>query len=156
MESRSFSTRLEFEQEIGRCLARANQRLDLFDPDFSLWQLGSSRFDAELRRLLIGKGHIRILAHDYSHLKQQCPRFLHLLRDFSHAIECRVTHSNERHLTDSFCICDDLHLVRRFHCDHARGVAAFDAAPQATACSKRFEELWPRANDAMQIGTTGL
>ena len=156
MESRSFSSRLEFEQEIGQCLARANQRLDLFDPDFSLWQLGSARFDAELRRFLTGKGQIRMLAHDYSHLKHHCPRFLHLLRDFSHAIECRITHAHERNLTDSFCIADNVHLVRRFHCDHARGVSAFDAAPQATACNKRFAELWQRATDAMPIGTTGL
>jgi hypothetical protein len=156
MENRPFSTRLTFEQEIGRCLARANQRLDLFDPDFSLWQLGSSRFDAELRRFLAGKGQIRMLAHDYDHLKHRCPRFVRLLRDFSHVIECRVTHPNERHLTDSFCIADDLHLVRRFHCDHARGVAAFDAAPEAIMCGKRFSEVWQRAADGMQIGTTGL
>jgi hypothetical protein len=128
----------------------------LFDPDFSLWQLGSASFEAELRRFLNGKGQIRMLAHDYDHLRRHCPRLLHLLRDFSHAIESRRTHSHERNLTDSFCIADDLHLVRRFHCDHPRGVASFDAAPPALAWRKRFVEFWQRAAVALPIGTTGL
>lgn len=154
MENCSFSTRLEFEEQIRRCLARASERLDLFDTDFSLWQLDT--LDDELRRFLTGKGQIRMLARDYNNLKQHCPRFLRLLRDFSHAIECRIIHPSERHLSDSFCIADGLHLVRRFHCDHPRGEAVFDAHANASICSERFNEIWRLSNATINIGVTGL
>jgi hypothetical protein len=156
MENCSFSTRLEFEEQIRQCLARASERLDLFDTDFSLWQLGTSALDAELRRFLTGKGQIRMLAHDDSYLKQHSPRFLRLLRDFSHAIACRITDASERHLTDSFCIADERHLVRRFHCDHPRGEALFDAQADASACCERFNEIWKLSTASINIGVTGL
>ena len=154
MEHRSFSTRLEFEEQIRLCLARASERLDLFDTDFSLWQLDT--LDGELRRFLTGKGQIRMLARDDNDLKQHCPRFLRLLRDFSHAIECRIIHPSERHLSDSFCIADGLHLVRRFHCDHPRGEAVFDAHANASICGEHFNEIWHLSTTTINIGVTGL
>jgi hypothetical protein len=156
MGNDSFSSRLEFEEQISRCLARASERLDLFDTDFSLWQLGTAAMDGELRRFLTGKGRIRMLAHDASYLKQHCPRFLRLLRDFSHAIECRIIHPSERHLTDSFCIGDEQHLVRRFHRDHPRGEAVFDDRANASICSERFNDTWRLSTAAIDVGVTGL
>lgn len=156
MENYSFSTRVEFAEQICQCLARASERLDLFDTDFSLWQLGTAAMDDQLRRFLNGKGQIRMLAHDPSYLKQHCPRFLRLLREFSHAIECRIIHPSERHLSDSFCIGDGQHLVRRFHRDHPRGEATFDAQANASICSERFNEIWRLSTATINVGVTGL
>ncbi|MFT5643161.1 MAG: hypothetical protein ACI83P_000703 [Janthinobacterium sp.] len=151
-----FSSRVEFERYLGLCLTRARRHLYMFDPDFALWGLGTASVDAELRHFLNGKGQIRMLSHDYSYLKSNCPRFLRLLQDFSHAIECRITHQNVRHRTDSFCIADDLHLVRRFHCDHQRGAATFDDASETSVCAELFDQIWRESNPGLHVGTTGL
>ena len=151
-----FSSRLQFQRALNLCLSRARQHLQMFDPDFSPWGLGTASVDAELRRFLVGKGRIRMLVHDLGYLKNDCPRFLRLLHDFSHALECRITPGHMHHLTESFCSADDLHLVRRFHCDHLRGVATFDDAGATSVCANRFDQIWRASNPGLQVGSTGL
>ncbi|MBJ7308622.1 hypothetical protein ACFOLJ_17160 [Rugamonas sp. CCM 8940] len=154
--SQPFSSRTQFEQHLRDCFARAEHRLDLFDPDFSLWQLGHSTVDAELRRFLAGHGRLRLAAHGNEHLQRQEPRFLRLLRDFGHAVECRVTPAGLRQLSDSFCLADGAMLVRRFHCDHLRGVAVFADSDAIKLASDRFESIWSESLPGLHASTAGL
>ena len=81
---------------------------------------------------------------------------MRIRKDYGHKIECRVTSRSLRHLTDSFCIGDGIHIVRRFHCDHMRGEAAFDA-PSATEISlERFAGIWAESFSGLHPTTTGL
>lgn len=150
-----FDTRAAFQAHLGDVLARARATLLMFDPDFALFRLGAQDADAVLRRFLHAGGRLRLVLHDPAHLEREA-RFLRLLKDYAHAIECRRTPRSLRELTDSFCIADDLHIVRRFHSAHLRGEAAFDA-PQHTELSRlRFDAIWAESQAGLQASVTGL
>jgi len=151
-----FDTRAQFQQELRALLGRARASIDAFDPDFALFTLGSPDTDAELRRFLHGGGVLRLAMHASTHLERQAPRFLRLLRDYSHRIECRVTPRGLRQLTDSFAIADNLHIVRRFHSDHLRGEAAFDATQDTDLPRERFTAIWSESLPGLQSTVTGL
>ena len=155
-EQNRFSTRTEFEQHFQACVAQSDATLFLFDPDFSVFPLGSSETDAALRHFLRRGGHLQLAMHQTEHIQRQYPRFLRLLQDYSHRIECRVTNRQLRTLTDSFCIGDGHHIVRRFHSDHMRGEAVFNA-PLATEISReRFIGIWAESLPGLRATTTGL
>jgi hypothetical protein len=151
-----FDTRAAFQQQLGEVLSRARASLIMFDPDFALFRLGAPDVDAALRRFLHAGGRLRLALHDPAHLEREAPRFLRLLRDYAHGIECRRTPRALRDLTDSFCIADDLHIVRRFHSDHLRGEAAFDAPQQTELSRMRFDAIWAESQPGLQSSVTGL
>lgn len=151
-----FSSHREFEAHWRECIARSHLTLQLFDPDFSVFPLGASDIDAALRHFVAGGGHLQLAMHRTGYIEQHYPRFLRLLKDFGHRIECRVSGKGVQHLTDSFCIGDGVHIVRRFHSDHMRGEAAF-SHPEATEVSlDRFEQVWTDATPGLHPTTTGL
>jgi hypothetical protein len=151
-----FDTRAAFQQQLVEVLARARATLVMFDPDYSLFRLGAPDVDAVLRGFLRHGGSLRLALHDTSHLVREAPRFLRLLKDYAHGIECRRTSRGLRDLTDSFCIADDLHIVRRFHSDHMRGEAAFDAPQQTELSRLRFDAIWAESQPGLQTSVTGL
>jgi hypothetical protein len=151
-----FTTRTEFEAHFLACVAQSNATLAMFDPDFAVFPLGSSDTDAALRHFLGRGGHLQMAMHRTELIERQYPRFLRLLKDYSHRIECRVTSRPLRTLTDSFCIGDDRHIVRRFHSDHMRGEAVVNA-PLATEISReRFIGIWAESLPGLHATTTGL
>jgi hypothetical protein len=151
-----FSTHLEFGVRFRECIARSHSTLQLFDPDFRVFPLGLADVDAALRQFLAGGGAIELAMHRSGHIERECPRFVRLLKDFNHRIECRATPANLHQLTDSFCIGDRVNIVRRFHSDHMRGEAAFDA-PLATELSlERFGAIWLESRPCLHPTTTGL
>ena len=151
-----FDTRAEFELQWRVCLAAARTRLDLFDPDFAIFPLGASDVDAMLRAFFARGGVLRLALHSPAHIERHYPRFLRLLRDFSHRTECRATPKALGNLTDSFCIADDLHVVRRFHSDHLRGEAAFDSPGAVEVPRHRFDAIWDDSFLTLQSTKTGL
>lgn len=150
------TTHAEFEARFRDCLARAHVTLQLFDPDFAVFPLGDSGVDAALRTFLHGSGTLQLAAHSTAHIERHYPRFLRLLRDYSHRVECRVTNSVLHQLTDSFCIADGIHVLRRFHSDRIRGQAAFDAPGAAEIPKQRFAAIWAESYVALQPTATGL
>jgi len=151
-----FSSRGEFAQQVVDCIGRARRTLDLFDPDFALFNLGSVELDKMLRAFLRDGGRLRLAMHRTAHLERDCPRFIRLLRDFSHQAECRVTSRPLHQLTDSFCIGDDVDVVRRFHSDHLRGEAAFGMPGAPDICHERFGGIWDESCAALHPTITGL
>ncbi|WP_229507711.1 hypothetical protein [Massilia sp. Dwa41.01b] len=101
-------------------------------------------------------GRLRLALHDSRHIERHAPRFLRLQRDYGHLIECRQTPRTLRHLTDSFTIADDLHVLRRFHSDHMRGEAAFAMPSAVELPAHRFGLLWEEAHPALKTTLTGL
>ena len=151
-----FNSRAELHQHFRALLARSQHRLQLFDPDFSLFPLDQGDVEAQLRRLLTGGGSIELALHRPDHIERHCPRFLRLLRDFSHRIACRATPPSLRQLTDSFAIGDGVHIVRRFHCDHLRGEVRFDDPAAVEISADRFADLWLESRPTLAVSTTGL
>jgi hypothetical protein len=156
MEILRFDTRAEFQRLLGAVLERAQVSIEMFDPDFALFRLGDPDVDAVLRRYLAADGVLRLAMHGSGHIERHYPRFLRLLRDHGHRIECRVTGKGIRNLTDSFCIADNLHLVRRFHSDHLRGEAAFDAPQETEIPAERFAAIWEASQPGLFPTVTGL
>jgi hypothetical protein len=151
-----FDTRRECKAQWHALLAASSRSLQLFDPDFSVFPLGERAADAALRALLARGATLQLAMHDSAYIERHYPRFLQLLRDYAHLIECRVTPHNLRQLTDSFCIGDGVHVVRRYHSAHMRGEAAFDA-PEATELPReRFAAIWAESRPGLQPSTTGL
>jgi hypothetical protein len=151
-----FNSRAEFTQQVRACMARARRTLDLFDPNCALFALGAPDVDQVLRAFLRSGGRLRLAMHATAHIERDCPRFIRLLRDVGHQVECRVTSRALRQLTDSFCIADDLDIVRRFHSDHSRGEASFGVAGAADLSRERFNGLWEESSMALHPTTTGL
>lgn len=151
-----FSSRADFAAQLRAAFAHARLTLDLFDPDFSLWTLESAETAELLRTFLLNKGQLRLVAHTNSYIERRCPRFLTLLRDFGPAVHCRLSSKNLQQLTDSFCLADGRHQVRRFHADHLRGEALFDAPPDTSVCAERFAGIWLEARPGLHANTTGL
>ena len=72
-QAHQFSTRQEFGQHVTLCLSRAQHTLQLFDPDFAMWELGSSEVDALLRHFLSAHGRLQLVAHSNTHLELRTP-----------------------------------------------------------------------------------
>lgn len=151
-----FDTLRDATAQFLACVAAATQTLALFDPDCAIFKLGSSATDAALRAFLARGGSLRLALHDTAHIERHDPRFLRLLREYAHACECRVTPRTLRHLTDSFCVGDARHVMRRFHSDHARGEASFDNPAACELSLYRFEAIWLESRSALHPTTTGL
>ena len=151
-----FDTRRECEAQFRACVAASKASLALFDPDFAVYPLGAPDVDAALRAFLAGGGVLRLALHDPSHIERQYPRFLRLLRDYGHLCECRQTGRGLRNLTDSFCLGDGEHVVRRFHSDHLRGEAVFQSAEACDLPAHRFAAIWEESRIVLQPTTTGL
>jgi hypothetical protein len=151
-----FSTRRDCEVQIRACIAASRLRLQLFDPDFAVFALGASSTDTALRAFLAGGGTLQLAMHSGAYIERHYPRFLRLLRDYGHRVECRLTPRSLRTLTDSFCIGDDVHIVRRFHSDHLRGEAAFDVPDATEIARERFAAIWAESGPGVHAATTGL
>jgi hypothetical protein len=151
-----FSTRRECEAHFRACIAASSMRLQLFDPDFAVFPLGALDVDTALRAFLAKGGTLQLAMHSGAYIERHYPRFLRLLRDYSHRVECRVTPRNLRTLSDSFCIGDDVHLVRRFHSDHLRGDAAFHTPTATEIARERFAAIWAESAPGLHATTTGL
>ncbi len=151
-----FDTRRELERQLRACLQAAGRTLDLFDPDFSVYPLGTLETDTLLRAFLARSGRLRLALHDPAHVERHAPRFLRLLRDYSHLCECRQTPRGLRQLTDSFCIADERDIVRRFHRDHLRGEASFRDPTAIELPRQRFEAIWAESRLVLQPTSAGL
>ena len=151
-----FDTRAGFGAQVRGLIARASASLQLFDPDFTVWPLGQADVEEALRHYLVQGGRIELALHKSGHIERECPRFLRLLRDFGHRIECRATPPGLQQLTDSFAIADGVHIVRRFHSDHMRGEARFDDPAACEISRERFAALWLECRPTLSVNTTGL
>ena len=151
-----FTTHQEFGERLRECIVRSHRCLQLFDPDFSVFPLGMMDADAALRQFLADGGTVQLAMHRSAIIERDYPRFMRLLREFSHRIACRATPPNLRQLTDSFCIGDAVNIVRRFHGDHMRGEAAFGSPPAAAISLERFDSIWLESRPCLPPTTIGL
>ena len=158
MEPRAipFDTRRDCEAQFVAMVATAQHSLCLFDPDGAVFALGATHVDAALRAFLQRGGTLHLALHSPAHIERHFPRFLRLLRDYGHACECRQTPKNLRQLTDSFCIADERHVVRRFHSDHMRGEANIDDPRAVDVPRHRFDAIWEESRTTLHPTTTGL
>lgn len=156
IEAGPFNSRAALGAHFRALIARSRLQLQMFDADYAVFPLGQADVEQRLRQFLIDGGSIALALHRPGHIERECPRFVRLLRDFGHRIECRQTPAGLRQLSDSFCIGDGVHIVRRFHADHMRGEARFDDPGATDISSERFAALWLESHPVLAATTTGL
>lgn len=149
-------SRAGYAEQLAAVIARSRTRLQLFDPDAAIFPLGSSAIDTLLRHFLAGGGTLQVALHSAAHVERHYPRFLRLAQDYGHLVAVRLTPRSLRLLTDSFCIGDGLHIVRRYHSDHLRGEATFDAPVSTEISVERFGAIWLESLPGLTTSTTGL
>ncbi len=151
-----FDTRSAFQQHLASCISAAQHTLCLFDPDFASWELGSSSMDAALRSFLHGGGQLQLVAHQGQALERHAPRLLRLLKTYQHRVAARRTHTALRQLSDSFCLADQSHLVRRFHSDHFRGEYSVNDAAEVKIYQDRFITIWLDSGEGLLLNQTEI
>jgi len=149
-------SRAGYAEQFAAVIARSRRSLQLFDPDAAIFPLGNSDIDALLRHFLAGGGTLQVALHSAAHVERHYPRFMRLAQDFGHLVAVRLTPRSLHLLTDSFCIGDGVHIVRRYHCDHLRGEAVFDAPLSTEISLERFGAIWSESLPGLATSTTGL
>lgn len=154
----TFTLPSEFVRLVNQCISLAQHQIQLFDPNFTRWGMEHADIFQALRHFLLldQKNRLQLAMHQTHYLANECPRFMPFFTDFSHAIECRITPRNLRQLTDSFCIADQRHIVRRYHCDHFRGEAVFHSGEATQISSKRFADIWLASDIGIHASRLGL
>jgi hypothetical protein len=149
-------SRAQYAEQLAAVIARSQRTLQLFDPDAAIFPLGNSEIDTLLRHFLAGGGTLQVALHRATHVERAYPRFLRLAQDFGHLVSVHLTARTLHQLTDSFCIGDGVHIVRRYHSDHLRGEAAFDAPLSTEISLERFGAIWLESVPGPATSTTGL
>lgn len=136
----------------------AQRSLFIFENDFDSIGFNSEARYNTLRRFLLSSPNARLhlLAHDAQPLVRFCPRMMLLLRQFSNSMHIYQTPVNLRHLSEPFSVADELHFVRRFHFDDARGIFARNDPEGARLLKSRFEEMWASSHPSASATTLGL
>ncbi|MGA2548856.1 MAG: hypothetical protein ABSF50_01800 [Burkholderiaceae bacterium] len=155
-----FDTRTGFDEQLLAATGSAQREIWLADFDFSRWPLNSPKIEEALQAFLLASraNRVQLLAASSSHLTQQAPRFMRLLRLFGHALVCRQVPEQvaTRFAEDcSFAIVDRARMVRRFHRDTMRGAAEFHPN-EVGPWVDQFQSLWDEATPGISATTLGL
>lgn len=149
-------SRAQYAEQLAALIARSQASLHMFDPDAAIFPLGNKDIDALLRHFLRRGGTLQLALHSAAYVERHYPRFLRLAQDFSHLVSVRLTPRTLHTLSDSFCIGDGVHLLRRYHSDHLRGEAVFDAPLSTEISVERFGAIWSDSLPGLATSTTGL
>lgn len=147
----------DYASAIDQVIACALGQIRVFDRSLGRDFNTSLRFDA-LRDFLLAERtrRVRIVLHDASRLREECPRLVALLRQVGHALAIHRTLSAARGVYDPFCIADGSHYARRFHFDNPRGTLVFDDPEGSAELARRFDEIWEVSQPAISATTLGL
>jgi hypothetical protein len=147
----------EYEAAMEQLLARVQRTLRIFDQHLTRSFDTPARHDLLRAFLLRSRANrIQVVLHDASNLPRDCPRLMHLLRQFSHALAIQQTQAHARRVYDPFALADERDHLHRFHYDDARALLVLDDPPATQPFVERFQELWEASEPAASGTTLGL
>lgn len=152
------STRGEYLEALEQLLGLVQRELRVFDADLSLLNLEAPPTHALLREFLLRHrdNRLYIAVHDTSHIRGQCPRLLHLLRQASDRLFINQTGGEAARAQDSFVLADRLHFIRRPVQAQPRAVFRRNDAQESQGIHLRFTEIWDSSVPAVSASTSGL
>lgn len=138
-------------------LRLARLRLDIFDVSGSDLGLNKSEVVDAIKDLLRNpNAQVRLVVHDTSFVERDCPRLFGLLQFYGHQLSIQRTQAEIQSLRESLVIVDGVHLLRRYHSDHARGCVVMDDSTEVSPWSTRFEAIWEASEPGVTFTQLGL
>jgi hypothetical protein len=155
---RQISGIAESQAAIDEVIAAARATLRLFDVSLGGRGFNSAaRTDALRRFFVTGRSHRLLIAlHEPETLERDCPRLLHLLRQFPMSIEIHRTLAQARNAQDPFIVADDHSVWHQLHHTQPRAVVALHSPADAGPIAQRFDEIWELSEPAVSATTLGL
>jgi hypothetical protein len=152
------STRKEYRDAFERLIALAQSELRIFDADFSDLEINSPQKCDLLRAFLLRSRNSRlyIAVHNTEHIRNNCPRLIGLLRQFSDRMFIHQTEGEATRVQDCFVLADKLHLVRRPVSAQPRGSLRLYDQQEGQGMHLRFSEIWECSFPAVSASTAGL
>ena len=158
MSLKAFHTHADYLTPLDALIAQAQWRLRLYDATLEKAALNEAVRYRQLRVFCLGnpQRRIEILLDDPTHIKTQCPRFMRLLRDFSHVLEIRQTDSESIRPAHAFALADHRVWLTGFDKNALPGEWAINDMSGAVLLHQAFEQLWQRAIPNVSVSTLGL
>ena len=152
------STRKEYRDALERLIGLAQRELRIFDADCSDLDIDSPRNYELLRAFLLRARNNRlyIAVHDSGHIRNDCPRLLNLLRQFSDRMFIHQTEGEAAGAQESLVLADKLHFVRRPVQAQPRAVLRLNDERESQGMHLRFSEIWDNSFAAVFATTSGL
>lgn len=156
-EHRSLEGSQDYDAAIDLLLARPQRTLRIFDRQLGAGYNSVRRYEL-LRAFLLrsSSNRLYIVLHDVANLPRDCPRMVHLLRQFSHTVAVHETEGQGKRACDPIALADERDYLHRFHYDHARALLALDDPQGAHGLLQRFQEIWEASVVAISATTLGL
>jgi hypothetical protein len=140
----ALSTRREYRDALARLIGLAQRELRIFDPDFSDLEINSPQTYELLRAFML------------RYIRNDCPRLLNLLRQFSDRMFIHQTQGEATSAQDSLVLADKLHFVRRPVQAQPRATLRLNDDQESQGMHLRFSEIWDNSFPAVSATTSGL
>lgn len=152
------STRKEYRDALERLIGLAQRELRIFDADCSDLDIDSPRNYELLRAFLLRarSNRLYIAVHDYGYVRNDCPRLLSLLRQFSDRMFIHQTQGEASGAQESLVLADKLHFLRRPVQAQPRAVLRLNDERESQGMHLRFSEIWDNSVAAVFATTSGL
>ena len=152
------TSRGEYLDAFDRLAGLAQRELRIFDPSFFYLQINSPHRCELLRAFLLrGRNNrLYVAVHDTEYLRNNCPRFLGLLQQFSDRMFIHQTQGEAACVQDCLVLADKLHFVRRPVHTHPRATLILHDDKDSQSIYMRFSEIWDESVAAVSATTSGL
>lgn len=152
------SLRKEYLEAFDHLAGLAQRELRIFDPDCFHLQINSPHRCELLRAFLARSRNNRLYLalHDTDYVRNNCPRTMSLLRQFSDRMFIHQTQGEAARVQDCLVLADKLHFVRRPVHAQPRGAFALYDGEQSQGMYLRFSEIWETSFTAVSATTSGL
>jgi hypothetical protein len=152
------TTRSEYREAFERLIGLAQRELRIFDADFSDLEINSLQAYELLRAFMLrGRNNrLYIVVHETGYIRNDCPRLLNLLRQFSDRMFIHQTQGEATSAQDSLVLADKLHFVRRPVQAQPRATLRLNDEQESQGMHLRFSEIWDNSFPAVSATTSGL
>ena len=152
------TSRKEYVDAFDRLLGLAQRELRVFDPDCFHLQINAPQRCELLRAFLAPsrENRLYLALHDTDYLRNNCPRFTDLLRQFSDRMFIHQTHGDAARVQDCMVLADRLHFARRLVHAQPRGTLWLHEDRESQGMYLRFSEIWESSVVAVSATTSGL
>ncbi len=153
--------RLEGSSEIALVSARfaeqALQALRIFSHDLDPSIYDRAEFLDSVRRLALSntRAPVQILLFDAEPAVRNGHRLIELTRQLSSRIQIRSVPEEFHHQIEAYLLADDSGYLLRRVADVLEGTADFFAPQQVRRMRDRFEHIWERSEEPLELRTFG-